>query len=82
MGERMKKAVTRKISRSRAEREEANKSPESKARIARFIKLLMSMPNVGLDSDFERIQDVRKTAGESAEQRKTRRSQRPRRVFT
>jgi hypothetical protein len=49
----MKKVVTRKLSRSRAEREEANKSPEAKARISGFIKLLMSMPNVGLDSDFE-----------------------------
>jgi hypothetical protein len=77
----MKKVVTKRISRSRAEREEANKSPDAKARIAGFIKLLMSMPNVGLDSDFERIQDVGKTPGESAEQRKTRRSQKPRRVF-
>jgi hypothetical protein len=78
----MKKVVTRKLSRSRAEREEASKTPEGKARNVRFIKLLMSMPNVGLDSDFERIQDVGKTPGESAEQRKTRRGQKPRRVFT
>jgi hypothetical protein len=78
----MKKVVTGEISLSPAEREEANKTPEGKARHSRFIKLLMPMPNVGLDSDFERIQGVRKSPGETAEQRKTRRSERPRRVFT
>jgi hypothetical protein len=60
----MKKVVTRK---TRAEREEANKSPEAKARNRRFAELLMAMPNVGLDSDFERIPDLRKTPGETAE---------------
>ncbi|WP_158940317.1 DNA-binding protein [Burkholderia sp. S171] len=78
----MKKVVTRKISVSPAERAEVAKTPEGKARHSRFIKLLMSMPNVGLDSDFERIQGVRKSPGETAEQRKTRRAERPRRVFT
>ena len=78
----MKKVVTRKISMSPAERAEEAKTPEGRARQSRFVKHLMSMPNVGLDSDFERIQGVRKSPGETAEQRKTRRAERPRRVFT
>ncbi|CAH2772046.1 MAG: hypothetical protein CBARDMAM_0044 [uncultured Caballeronia sp.] len=78
----MKKIVTRMTRVSRSEREEANKSPESKARNVRCIELLMSMPNVGQDFDFERIQGVRKTPGESDAQRKMRRIEKPRRVFT